>query len=182
MLILAGLLFGDAAPAKAQPVPASDALAEVGMSAGVRGWQTTYRKSDAVGAYGLTGGYIPLRWLEIAAALDHARRTSNPANLRITNSETWLAVGPRFSLWFDFVRLFAETALAGVLRTVSYHDDAIARSARLSAGFAVGAGFTIAVANRVGVQIRGDWRHRDDQSNLFVGMDVTWFFRPSRPR
>lgn len=170
-----------AATAEERP-PAREAVAEVGVHAGARGWTTAYRKSSGRLAYGVTGGWMASEWLEINASLDHARRTFTPDDLRVTNTETWLTVGPRFSFWLQFLRFFGELGGAGVLRTVSYHDPDIANAARLSPGFGLGGGVTIAIASRVGLTMRAAWRRRDDQSNILAALDVTWFFQPSRSR
>ena len=167
----------DAESAAAIERRASDASAEVGVIGAIRGWRTAYGQSKPELAYGLYGSWIPLSWLAVQASVDHTRRTSSPNDLKITNSETLLIVGPRLSVWFDFVRLFVDVAALGAIRTVNYRDAEISSPVRFSPGVSLGGGAAVAVAERVGVSTRIAWRRRDDQAHLLGSLDVSWFFQ-----
>lgn len=157
----------------------SDAIAEAGLLAGVRGWRTTYRESVPTFAYGLHGGWFFRPWLELTAAVDHARRTLDPADLVVRNTETWLLLGPRLSLWVEFLRFFVNADGGPVLRTASYVDSGVRDATRLTAGFGGGGGLSVVIGHRVSLTTRLAWRHRDDRSNILGTLDVSWLFHRS---
>lgn len=180
-LLIVGL-FLIAAPAvhaESTEAPARAAFAELGAGLGVRSWKTAYRTSDVVFAPSLLGAWMPGPWFQLVGAVDHSWRRSRSDGLRIANTETWLTALGRLVLWVDFVRLFAELGPALAWRTARYPDADVRSPLRLSPALNAGAGFSIAIADRLAFTLRGDWRRRNDQAHVYFALDVTWLFRPS---
>lgn len=165
-----------ASNAEVDGIRAADARFEAGVFAGVRGWKKAYRKTATIFTYGAFGAWMPISWLGLLTSIEHARRTSSDV-LRITNTETLVSVGPRFSIWVGFLRFFLDVAPVGVIRTSNYRDVSDVSNARFSVGLNVGPGFTVAAAERLGVSLRLNWRRRDDQSHMIGTLDVSWLFQ-----
>lgn len=140
-------------------------------------WQTTYGGRDLNFTAGLSAGWLVTEWMELQVIADWSRRSFSPADLRVSNTSTFLGVGPVFSLWLDFLRLHVDAAGGGMLRTVSYgNTDITGNSARMSAAWQVGGGLAVSMWGRLGVGATVLRRAHDDRSSFLFLFDVSCFF------
>ena len=139
---------------------------------------TAYGGRDPNFTVGLTGALQLAPWLELEAIGDFSVRRETPANLRLTNTATFLGVGPSVGWWFGFFHLHAEAAGGAVMRTLAYDDGADTKSTdvRFAPSWQIGGGLGIGLFGKFGLAFNSYGRFHDDRSNVLFVLEASWFF------
>lgn len=150
--------------------------AELSAYLAAQAWETTYGGRDPSFTVGLTGGWFLAPLLELQGVADFSVRSESPANLRVTNTATFLGVGPSVGLWLGFVRIHLEATGGGVLRTLRYSDGTVSGTdARLAPALQVGGGVGLGLFGKFGLGIRSHGRFHDDRANVLFVLEASWF-------